>query len=153
MIVYAKNVRFLNDVCLEVLFQDGKIIQYDMSNLFEKYPQLEELRKNRILFELGHLDSAGCGIIWTDELDIDTMTIYEEGKLIGFAETTINQKIGIKLAQIREKKNITQSELAKLSHIDQGDISKIEKGLGNPTIGKIDKLFKALGKSIDITVK
>ena len=36
--------------------------------------------------------------------------------------------------------------------IDQGDISKIEKGIGNPTIGKINRLFRALGKRISITL-
>ena len=43
---------------------------------------------------------------------------------------------------------VTQTKLAKLAHMDQGDISKIEKGLGNPTIAKISKLFKALGKDV-----
>jgi len=48
--------------------------------------------------------------------------------------------------------NITQTELSKMSHIDQGDISKIERGNGNPTIAKINKLFKALGRSISLTL-
>ena len=42
----ATKVRFLEDVVREVTFQDGKIIRYDMSQTFDKYPQLEELRRN-----------------------------------------------------------------------------------------------------------
>lgn len=53
-------------------------------------------------------------------------------------------------ARLLEDMNVTQVELSKMSHIDQGDISKIEKGLGNPTIAKINKLFKALDKSISL---
>ncbi len=149
----ATKIRFLDDVVVEVAFQDGKVIQYDMSKLFDKYPQLKELRDNRTLFESGNLDNSGCGIIWNDELDIDTTTIHEEGYVVGHIEPTINQKLGFLLCSTRESLNITQAELAKLSGIDQGDISKIERGKVNPTIAKIDRLFNALGKKIDFKMK
>ena len=38
----ALKVKFLEDVTLEMTFQDGKVIRYDMSQMFVKYPQLEE---------------------------------------------------------------------------------------------------------------
>lgn len=148
MFVRGIGVKFLGDVTLEVTFQDGKIIRYDMSEMFSKYPQLEELRRNRELFESGHLDPGGYGIIWNDELDFEVDSIYDDGEVVGYQETSINQQLGVLLAKTREELNVTQVELSKASHIDQGDISKIEKGLGNPTIAKINKLFKALGKSI-----
>ena len=150
--MHATQVRFLEDVTLELTYQDGKIVRYDMSRLFSKYPQLEELRNNRELFINGHLDVGGYGVIWNDDLDIDATSIYECGEVVGQVDTTINQQIGLLLEKTREELNITQTELSKKSHIDQGDISKIEKGLGNPTIAKIYKLFKALGKSISLTL-
>lgn len=149
----ATKVRFLEDVVIEVTFQDGKIIRYDMSQMFDKYPQLEELRRNRKLFESGHLDVGGYAVIWNDELDFDASSIYEDGDVVGQEEITINQQIGVLLAETRSELNITQKELAKLSQVDQGDISKIEKGVGNPTIAKINKLFKALGKNISLTLQ
>lgn len=152
MFIKATKVKFLEDVMLEMTFQDGKVIKYDMSRMFSKYPQLEELRKNRQLFENGRLDSGGYGVIWNDKLDFDAMSIYEDGEVVGQEETTINQQIGILLMKTREELNITQIELSKKSHVDQGDISKIEKGVGNPTIAKINKLFKAMGKSILLTL-
>lgn len=148
----ATNVKFLKDVTVEVTYQDGKVVQYDMSQMFKKYPQLEELRINRKLFESGHLDVGGYGIVWNDELDFDATSIYEDGVVVGEVETTINQQIGVLLSKTREELNMTQTELSKKSNIDQGDISKIEKGIGNPTIAKLNKLFKALGKSISLTV-
>ena len=148
----ATKVRFLEDVTLELTFQDGKVIRYNMARLFSKYPQLEELRRNRKLFLSGHLDVGGYGVIWNDELDIDATSVYECGEVVGHEDTTINQQIGVLLATTREGQGLTQVELSKLSHVDQGDISKIEKGLGNPTIAKINKLFKALGKSISLTL-
>ena len=113
--------------------------------------KIEELRKNRKLFESGHLDVGGYAVIWNDDLDFDATGIYEDGIVVGQEETTINQQIGVLLAKTRNELNITQTELSKISHIDQGDISKIEKGLGNPTIGKIKKLFESLGQKITIT--
>lgn len=64
---------------VEVTFPDGKVNQYDMAVLFEKYPNLCAL-KDRDLFKSGHL--MGYGIRWTDDIDIETETIYEEGRTI-----------------------------------------------------------------------
>ena len=148
----ATKVEFLEDVTIQVTFQDGNVYKYDLSKMFFKYPQLEELRRNRKLFEGGHLDIGGYAVEWNDDLDFDATSIHEEGILVGHVETTINQQLGVLLAKTRDEANITQSQLASLSHIDQGDISKIEKGLGNPTLAKINKLFKALGKSVSLTL-
>lgn len=152
MFVRAIDVEFLDGVVLDMTFQDGKVIRYDISTMFSKYPQLKELLKNRKLFKSGYLDQGGYGVIWNDELDFDAMSIYEGGKVVGHVITSINQQIGMLLAKTREENNVTQVELSKMTHVDQGDISKIERGLGNPTVAKISKLFKALGKSISITL-
>ena len=149
----AINVAFLEDVTIELTYRDGKVFRYDMSKMFSKYPQLEELRRNRKLFESGYLDPGGYGIIWNDELDFDATSIYEDGEFVRQEEVSINVKIGLLLAKTRAEKGITQSELAILSHVDQGDISKIEKGIGNPTLAKISKLFDALGAKLTFKVK
>ena len=148
----AIKVKFLEDVKLEMTFQDGKVIRYDMSQMFEKYPQLKELRRNRKLFESGHLNLTGFAVVWNDELDFDATSIYDDGEVVGFIETPLSQQLGALLAKTRDEMNVTQKELSKKSRIDQGDISKIERGLGNPTIAKISKLFKALGKSVSFTL-
>ena len=48
------DVKFLEGTSLEVTFQNGIIKKYDMSLLFEKYPQLKAL-ENRDLFLSGKL--------------------------------------------------------------------------------------------------
>ena len=148
----ALAVKFLEDVTLEMTFQDGKVIRYYMSKMFNKYPQLEELRRNRELFINGRLDVGGCAVIWNDDLDFEATGVYEYGELVDIIETPLNQQIGFLLAKARDEMNVTQVELSKMSHIDQGDISKIERGIGNPTLAKINKLFKALGKSVSLTL-
>ena len=75
----AVDLKFKEGTMLELTFQDGKIIQYDMAVLFNKYPQLCAL-KERDFFQSGKL--MGLGIIWNDDLDIETETIYEEGEVV-----------------------------------------------------------------------
>ncbi len=153
MFKYATNLKLLEGVTVEVTYQDGKVIQYDLSQMFDKYPQLKELKDNRDLFLKGHLDPGGFGIIWNDELDFDATSIYESGIIVNQVEPTLNQKIGLLISKIREEKGITQAELAKLSHIDQSDISRLEKGQGNPTLSKISKLLESLESDIDFIIK
>ena len=153
MFYHANKVKFLEGVVVELTFQDGKIIQYDLSQLFSKYPQFKELLLNRALFENGKLDPGGYGVIWNDQLDIDATAIYYDGVLVGQIDVPMNQSLGVLLAETRESLGITQTELSKMSHIDQGDISRIERGTGNPTIAKIERLFNALGKRISIKIE
>ena len=143
MFITAKNIKFLEGTSLEVTFIDGKVIRYDMAVMFKKYPQLEAL-KDRELFSKGHLDIGGYGIIWNDELDFSTASIYENGQLIKKEAPKLNKQIGILLKEGREKKHISQEELSRLTKIDQGDISRFEKGQGNPTLKKIAVLFDCL---------
>ena len=153
MLLTATNLELLDGVKVKLTFIDGKIIRYDMAKMFEKYPCLIALKENHDLFLNGHLDKRGYGIIWNDELDVDVMTIYEDGELVGIKELSINQKIGLLLMKAREDQGVTQVELSKRTHIDQADISKFEKGLSNPTLSTITKLFSALNKQIEIIIK
>ncbi|MCR5523993.1 MAG: DUF2442 domain-containing protein, partial [Clostridia bacterium] len=64
---YGKGTTFY------LTFQTGEVKKYDISVLFDKYPQLSAL-KNRKLFTSGKL-MGGYGIIWNDDLDIETETV------------------------------------------------------------------------------
>ena len=153
MFLRAAGLKFLDDVVVEVTFIDGNVVVYDMAIMFQKYPQLEELRKDRKLFESGYLDRLGDMIIWNDDLDFSCASIYECGKVVGKVETSLNYQIGSLLVKTRDKLGLTQKQLSRMSHIDQGDISDIETGKGNPTIGKLTKIFSSMGKKIELVVK
>ena len=57
--------------------------------------------------------------------------------------------VGDRLKRFRKRKNLTQKQLAELVGIDQGDISKLENGLRNPTI----QLLKRIADSMNMTLK
>ena len=146
----AVDLKFQEGTLMELTFQDGKVIQYDMSVLFDKYPQLCAL-KDRDLFLSGKL--MGLGIIWNDDLDIETETIYEEGQLIRETKPVVSFVIGKAVAEARTRKGLSQKELSETSGIDQSDLSKIERGIANPSIGTLNRIAEAMDAELLVSIK
>ena len=59
-------------------------------------------------------------------------------------------RVGRKLAQARLAKKLTQKEVASRAKVDQGDLSKIERGLANPTFSTLRAVAFAVGYEIDV---
>jgi len=135
---------------LELTFQNGEVKAYDMAVLFPKYPQLEAL-KDRDLFLSGKLMGA-YGICWNDDLDIEAETIFEDGITVGKSDIPINMHVANAVAAARANAGISQSELSAQTGIDQSDISKIERGIGNPSVGTLNRLARAMGMELRISI-
>lgn len=144
----AVDLEFENGTTLKVTFQDGEVKSYDMAVLFPKYPQLEAL-KNRKLFTSGKL-MGSYGIRWNDELDIEVETIYEDGVRAGHKKQALNLYVASVLSEARAKAGISQSELSSRTGIDQSDISKLERGIGNPSVETLNRLAVAMGTELKI---
>ena len=115
------DLKLLEGTSLEVSFQDGVVKRYDMRVLFSKYPQLKQL-EDRSLFLSGKMMGA-YGIVWNDELDIETETIYEDGETVRHEKPIVHQESAHAVAAARAIAGISQKQLAELSGIDQPDIS------------------------------
>ncbi len=63
------------------------------------------------------------------------------------------KKLGENLKKIRTKKNITQTELAKILGVDKSFVSNIENGKTNPTLSTITNLAQTLGVSTNELLK
>ena len=146
----AVKLDFKEGTILEVTFQDGKVKQYDMSVLFDKYPQLCTL-KNRDLFLSGQL-MGSYGIIWNDDLDIEAETIYEEGVTVKTVTPASNVMVGNAVAAARARKGLSQKELAAATGIDQSDISRIERGIANPSVGTLNRIAEALDAKLIVSI-
>ena len=147
----AIELRFLDGTAMAVTFQDGAVKKYDISVLFSKYPQLEALR-DRDLFLSGKLMGA-YGIIWTDELDIEAETIYEDGEIIETKPINIQNASSQAVLSARVKAGLSQKELSELTGIDQSDISKIERGVANPSVATLERIAAALGGRLKIAIE
>ncbi len=57
----------------------------------------------------------------------------------------VREKIGIKIKEAREKKKLTQEEIAQKADMSGNYYAKIERGLIGTAPEKLYKIFKALG--------
>lgn len=60
--------------------------------------------------------------------------------------------IGDAVLAARAQSGISQRELSKATGIDQSDISKIERGISNPSINTLKRIAEALGKELTVTI-
>lgn len=146
----ATKLSFLDGTALELTFQNGEVKEYDMAALFGKYPQLTVLT-NRDLFLSGRL-MGSYGIVWNDELDIEAETIYEDGRTVRVEEIPANLMIANAVLSARAKAGISQSELSAATGIDQSDISKIERGVANPSVNTLSRIANALGAKLSVSI-
>ena len=147
----AIELKLLEGTSLEVAFQDGIVKRYDMGALFQKYPQLKQL-EDRDLFLSGRMMGA-YGIVWNYDLDIETETIYEDGVTVREERFVIHNASAHAVAAARAAAGISQKQLAALTGIDQSDISKIERGIANPSVATLDRIANALGGQLMISIK
>lgn len=145
----VKSVKPLDSFRLSVIFQNGVEKIYDTKVLFGIFPQFKAFENIPGLFEQVKVDIGGYGICWNDELDLEAEELWAEGCPTGnFYELTIYEKIAVNLQEAREQKGMTQKELSEATKIYQGDISKIERALSNPSVATLQRLADGLGMKL-----
>lgn len=146
----AIQLRFLDNVSLEVTFEDGLVKRFDMSSLFEERPEYRSLQ-DRALFESGQLLSFV--IVWNDLLDIEVEEIYDSGITVKKTDPFMRGNVGLPVSTARRSRRLSQSELAEKASMDQSDISKIERGIANPSVRTLQKIANALNCKLVISFK
>lgn len=78
-------------------------------------------------------------------LDLDAETIWAEGIFIEIQSTPdLNHILAYRVSEAREYANMTQKDLAEKTGIYQLEISKIERGLGNPSLLTLKRIANGL---------
>jgi transcriptional regulator with XRE-family HTH domain len=57
-------------------------------------------------------------------------------------------RLGVRIKQLREAKDWSQNELSRRAKVDQGLISRLEDGVGNPGLNTLGAIAKALRVTI-----
>ncbi len=83
---------------------------------------------------------------WSD----DTRRVYEAASTQFAAEMRERAELGAVLASARKDRSLTQSALSELTGIQQAEISRIERGTGNPTAATLLRLADALGQKLTL---
>ncbi|MDC7278484.1 helix-turn-helix domain-containing protein [Butyrivibrio fibrisolvens] len=60
------------------------------------------------------------------------------------------QQIANMVKRLRAYANLSQRDLSKITGISQADISKLERGLGNPSLNTISRIMSATGTSLNM---
>ncbi len=136
---------------LVAIFQNGVEKKYDVRQLFSLIPQFQALDTSPGLFEKVRVDIGGYGIAWNDKLDLSAEEIWEHGINTGVVyELNIQKSLGEKLSHARKLVGMRQVELSEVTGISQGDISRIERGIANPSLLTLERLADGLGLKLNI---
>lgn len=146
-----KSVRPLENSLILVVFQNGIEKTYNMRNLYPVFPQFEIFEKDKALFNQVQIDVGGYGIFWNDDLDLDAEDIWEDGIETGNKyEIDVVAALAENLVKARDIVGMTQKQLAESTGIYQADISKIERGLANPSLSTLKRLAEGMGLKLKI---
>ncbi len=148
-----KSVKPMENVTLLVAFQNGTEKIYDIRILYPVFPQFEILETDSELFNQVQVDMGGYGISWNDDLDLDAEDIWEDGIEVGKRKMDIAAELAESLVEARKIANLTQKELSERTGIYQGDISKIERGLANPSLSTLKRLAEGLEMELQLVFK
>ena len=147
---FKSKARIVDSKMVEVTAPDGEVFQV----LCQVGAYLsEETRK----FEL-HLIEAIFDKNFSEDKEQMTNNIWRESFARGVAFLGINSgdrqrervRIGGRIRQIREERNMEARDLAKLAGIDAANLSRIENGKYSVGIDILSKIAAVLGKKIDL---
>lgn len=63
-------------------------------------------------------------------------------------EQQLYKKLGMRIKELRTERNLSQVQLAVECDFEKSNLSRIEAGRTNPTIGTLFKISKGLGVSL-----
>ena len=146
-----QNVKMMDSMNIQAVFLTGEIIQYNLQNPFQSLPQFQKLLSDPVLSSKLKVDQGGYGISWSDDLDLDAETIWEDGTLIRIESVNPAKALAGSLARAREYAAMTQKQLSQKTGIYQSDISKIESGNANPSLSTLQRLAEGMNMNLEIT--
>ena len=78
----VQSVSMIDQNILQAIFIGGEVIQYDLRKMLSILPQFQEIINDPSLASKVHADTGGYGVSWSDDLDLDSETIWEDGVFI-----------------------------------------------------------------------
>ena len=66
------------------------------------------------------------------------------------ARFDVGLELGLQYRDARVSRGLTQTQLAQLTGVPQADISRIERGAGNPTEATLQRLAHALNRRLQL---
>ena len=84
-------------------------------------------------------------------MDLDAKSIWEHGILLERTKPPgLNHLLAYQILLARQEEQLTQKELAEKTGIYQAEISKLERGMGNPSLATLKRLAEGLNRELSI---
>lgn len=80
MIPRIKSVQPRENFVLDVVFENGARVLYDLHDDMNTLPDYDSLKKTEGLYRNVKLDDSRTCVYWNDRIDLPSDTIYEYGK-------------------------------------------------------------------------
>lgn len=80
MIPRIKSVKPMKNFVLQVVFDDGKGVLYNVEDDIDTIPSYQDLKTIPGLFNQVQLDPSRTCVFWNDMIDLASDTIYEYGE-------------------------------------------------------------------------
>lgn len=84
------------------------------------------------------------------EWDEDTRQLHDAATAYFAAHARAQLELGEQIASLRADAGMTQTQLADVAGVPQPEISRIERGAGNPTRDTLARLASALGAHLTL---
>lgn len=147
----AIKVQAQDNYNIKVSFSDGKVVLYDVKQLFSLVPTFRSLQTKPELFRAVNVNEDGTMIVWDENLKLDAGNIWTNGLVIEFTKKPdVKRLLAYSMRLARMGAKLTQKELSEKSGVYQADISKLERGLGNPSISTLERLAEGLNMELMI---
>lgn len=151
MLYRVKFVKALENEIVSVIFRNGIEKIYDIKKLYSRFAQFSVFKTDNKLFQNVKVDTGGYGIFWNDNLDLSAEELWDNGVETGnIYELNINDRLAEALVLARENQGVTQKQLSERVGIYQAEISKIERGLSNPSVLTLTRLAEGLDMELKI---
>ena len=90
MSIKVKDIKPLDNLKLQVLFNNGVCKIYDVKKAMEYYEPFKEFENNPYLFNQAVIDCGGCAVSWNEDVDVTEWELWEMGELFQPAQKTSN---------------------------------------------------------------
>lgn len=71
----------MDNYTLQVVFDEGKNVLYDVKEDMDTLPGYDDLRNIQGLFNQVKVDSSRTCVFWNEDIDLPSDAIYEYGKV------------------------------------------------------------------------
>ena len=79
MIPRIRKLDLMPDYKLKILFDDGKMVLYDVNDDINSIEEFQNLKNQTGLWNCVQIDESRTCIYWNDRIDLPSDTLYEYG--------------------------------------------------------------------------